>query len=202
MPHTISDFAAQFQGGVRANLFRVSINGPAGGPSFANIEFLCKSTSIPESTVGSIDVPYRGRQLKIPGDRTFAEWTVTVLNDPGWKYRAAFEKWSDKITANSANISALRGTAVYGTGIILHLDRSERIIRRYVITDIFPTSIAAIDLSSDTNDAVEEYVVTFSINGIFSKSTGGLDASRGGLDIDVDISVNAQVGPLSLGLNF
>ena len=195
---TISDFAAHFKGGVRANLFRVDIEGPE---FFNNLHFFCKGASIPASTIGSIDVPYRGRQLKVPGDRTFEPWTVTILNDPSWRYRAAFEKWSDKITANSANISALRGTSVYGTGTVLHLDRSENVIRRYVLTDIWPSSIAVIDLTTDANDAVEEYTVEFQVNGVFSKSTGGLDASSGGLDIDVDLSVNAQVGPISIGLN-
>ena len=198
MPHTISDFAAQFQGGVRSNLFRVSITGPE---DFSNIEFLCKGAGIPASTIGSIDVPYRGRQLQVPGDRTFEPWTVTILNDPAWRFRAAFETWSHKITGNNANISSLRGTAVYGTGTVLHLDRSNNVIRRYVMTDIFPTNVSAIELASETNDAVEEYTVEFQVNGIFSKSTGGLDASSGGLDIDVDLSINASVGPLNLSLN-
>ena len=198
MPHTISDFAAQFQGGVRANLYRVSITGPE---DFSNLEFLCSGVSIPGSTIATIAVPYRGRQLQVPGDRTFEAWTITMFNDPNWRFRAAFEKWSDKITGNSANISALRGTAVYGTGTVLHLDRSENVIRRYVLTDIWPSSIAVIDLTTDANDAVEEYTVEFQVNGVFSKSTGGLDASSGGLDIDVDLSVNAQVGPISIGLN-
>ena len=198
MPHTISDFAAQFQGGVRANLYRVSITGPE---DFSNIEFLCKGVSIPASTIGTIAVPYRGRQLQVPGDRTFEPWTVTILNDPSWRFRAAFETWSHRITGNNANISSLRGTDVYGTGTVLHLDRSERVIRRYVMTDIWPSSIASIELTSDANDAVEDYAVEFQINGVFSKSTGGLDASSGGLDIDVDLSVNASIGPISIGLN-
>jgi hypothetical protein len=198
MPHTISDFAAQFQGGVRSNLFRVNITGPE---DFSNIEFLCKGVSIPASTIGTIAVPYRGRQLQVPGDRTFEPWTVTILNDPSWRFRAAFETWSNKITGHSANVSDLRGTAVYGTGTVLHLDRSGEVIRRYVMTDIFPTSIAAIELTSDANDAVEEYTVEFQVNGVYSKSTGGLDAGRQGLEVDVDLSVNAQVGPISIGLN-
>ena len=198
MPHTISDFAAQFQGGVRANLYRVSITGPE---DFSNLEFLCSGVSIPGSIIGTIAVPYRGRQLQVPGDRTFEPWTITMFNDPNWRFRSAFEKWSDKITGNSANISSLRGNSVYGTATVLHLDRSERVIRRYVLTDIFPTSIAAIELASATNDEVETYTVEFQVNGVFSKSTGGLDATSGGLDIDVDLSVNASIGPISIGLN-
>ena len=155
---------------------------------------------------------YDDNNITIEGecDLAYSEDVATKYQSLGWstvtvadandlaEIRAAFEKWSDKITANSANVSALRGTAVYGTGTVLHLDRSEKVIRRYVLEQIFPTSIAGIDLTSDGNDTVEEYTVGFAVNGIFSKSTGSLDASKGGLDIDVDLSINATVGPLSL----
>ena len=197
---TISDFAAHFRGGVRPNLFRVDIEGPE---FFNNFHFFCKGAAIPASTVGVIAVPFRGRQLQVPGDRTFEPWTVTVLNDVDWQHRTAFENWSHRITAYSANVSNFDSgdLGYYGRATVIHLDRSGNVVRRYVLEDIFPSSVAAIDLTSDGNDAVEEYAVEFQINGVFSKSTGGLDATSGGLDIDVDLSVNATVGPISIGLN-
>ena len=200
MPNTISQFAQQFRGGVRPNLFRVQITGKP-GPVGESFEFHCKGASIPASTIGSIDVPYMGRQLKVPGDRTFEEWTVTVLNDVNWAHRSNFERWSDNITANAGNFSRLRGESVYGTGIVLHLDRSGNTIRRYTLQDIFPTSIGAIDLTMDGNDTVEEYTVGFAVNGVQSMATGGFDATAGGLGLDVQVSANAQVGPVNLGLN-
>jgi len=200
MARTISEFASEFRGGVRPNLFRVQIFGQP-GPVGTNFEFHCKGASIPASTIGAIDVPYMGRQLKVPGDRTFEEWTVTVLNDVNWAHRANFERWSDNITANAGNVSRLRGESVYGTGIVLHLDRSGNTIRRYTLQNIFPTSIAAIDLTSDANDTVEEYTVGFAVNGVQSLATGGFDATAGGLGIDVAASVNAAIGPVNINAN-
>ena len=192
MPNTISQFAAQFKGGVRPNLFRVQVFGKPG--PIGNFEFHCKGASIPASTIGAIDVPYMGRQLKVPGDRTFEEWTITVLNDVNFANRANFERWSDRITANAGNFSRLRGESVYGTGIVLHLDRTGNTIRRYSLQDIFPTSIGAIDLTMDGNDTVEEYTVGFAVNGVQSLATGGFDSSGGGIGFDVQASVNFPFG--------
>ena len=196
MPRSINDFAKEFQGGVRPNLFRVNIFGSPG--PVGNFEFHCKGAQIPASTIGAIDVPYMGRQLKVPGDITFEEWTVTVLNDVNWANRANFERWSDNITANAGNFSRLRGTRVYGRGVVLHLDREGKTIRRYSLQDIFPTSIGAIDLTMDGNDTVEEYTVGFAVNGVQSLATGGFDGGTGGLDLDVQVSANAQVGPFNV----
>ena len=104
MATNIHDFKQSFKGGVRPNLFRCNITHAVGIP---RIEFLCKAAQIPSSTVGNIDVPFRGRQLKVPGDRTFADWTVTVLNDPQFAIRAAFEEWSARITHHAVNVSTL-----------------------------------------------------------------------------------------------
>ena len=91
MATNIHDFKQSFKGGVRPNLFRCNITHAVGIPQ---LEFLCKAAQIPSSTVGNIDVPFRGRQLKVPGDRTFADWTVTVYNDGGWVARSNIENWN------------------------------------------------------------------------------------------------------------
>ena len=197
MPTSISEFASQFKGGVRPNLFRVQIFGKPG--PIGNFEFHCKGASIPASTIGAIDVPYMCRQLKVPGDRTFEEWTVKVLNDVNWANRANFERWSDNITANAGNQSRLRGEQVYGRAVVLHLDRSGNTIRRYTLQDIFPTSIAAIDLTMDGNDTVEEYTVGFAVNGVQSLATGGFDATAGGFGVDVNASINFPFGNVTIG---
>ena len=134
---TISDFAAHFRGGVRPNLFRVDIEGPE---FFNNFHFFCKGAAIPASTVGVIAVPFRGRQLQVPGDRTFEPWTVTVLNDVDWQHRTAFENWTHRITAYSANVSNFDSgdLGYYGRATVIHLDRSGNVVRRYVLEDIFP----------------------------------------------------------------
>jgi hypothetical protein len=193
---TISDFKNNFQGGVRPNLFQVVINAPVFGAM--DLRFLGKSTSIPSSTIGNIDVPYRGRQLKVPGDRTFADWTVTILNDTDWRNRTHIEEWMNAITNHSQNRSTL-GTNVYGNASISQLDRSGGVIRTYRVQDIYPTEAAAIELAMDSNDAVEEFAVTFAINN-FTVDGSGLDGSTTN-GIDVSISGSVNIGGVSIGVN-
>ena len=197
---SISDFAAHFKGGVRPNLYRVDILGPE---FFINFHFFCKGAPIPASTVGAIDVPYRGRQLKVPGDRTFEEWTVTVLNDVDWQHRSAFENWSHRITAHSANVSDFDSddTGYYGDATVLHLDRSGTVIRRYVLQDIFPTSVAAIDLTSDGNDTVEEYTVGFAVNNVIIDGQG-IDGKRSSSGFDISVGGKIDIGEFSVGFQF
>ena len=62
-----------------------------------NARFLVKAAALPSSTVAPIDIPFRGRILKIAGDRTFETWTITVMNDTSFNIRSAFEKWMNFI---------------------------------------------------------------------------------------------------------
>ena len=198
MATTISDFASNFRGGVRPNLFRVDIQGAP--ESFNDFHFFCKGAPIPASTLTAIPVPFRGRQLQVPGDRTFEEWTITVLNDPRWQHRSAFENWSNRINAHGANVSDFGSDDVgyYGMAIVMHLDRSGQVIRRYTLEDIFPTTIAAIDLTSDANDTVEEYTVSFAVNNVLIDSQG-TDGSASGSGFDISVGGNINIGGFSIG---
>ena len=198
MATTISDFASNFKGGVRPNLFRVEI---VGAPEqFPDFHFFCKGAPIPASTLTAIPVPFRGRQLQVPGDRTFEEWTITVLNDTNWQHRSAFENWSNRINAHSGNVSDFEIDSVdfYGKALVMHLDRRGKVIRRYVLEDIFPTTIAAIDLTSDANDAVEEYTVSFAVNNVRMDSSGSDGSSSGG-GFDISLGGNINIGGFNIG---
>ena len=97
----INDFKAKLAGGgARANQFKVTMPFPGYsqvGGEIEELAFLCKITQLPAMTVGPITVPFRGRQIKIAGDRTYADWTISVLNDTNFKLRNAFERWSNGI---------------------------------------------------------------------------------------------------------
>ena len=176
---SLQGFSAQLRRGVsRPNLFQVSLN-PNGGatlgggvlgpqePGAQMLSFLCKGTQIPASTIGVIPVPFRGRQMKIAGDRTFADWTITVINDHDWELRHQFDLWSNRINNLQSNFSA-RGSAApsvenYMTdGTINHLGRDGEITATYILKGCWPSEVAAIDLSYDSTDAVEEFTVTLS----------------------------------------
>ena len=126
--------------------------------------FLVKAANIPASTVGVIEVPYRGRTLKIAGDRTFEPWTVTVLNDKGFALRSKFEEWSTKIQALQQNLQQARVIAEYQSdAVVRQYDRQGATVRSYQFVGIWPSNISAIDLAWDSNDTAEEYTVEFQV---------------------------------------
>lgn len=126
--------------------------------------FLVKAANIPASVVGVVDVPYRGRMLKIAGDRTFEPWTVTVLNDQSFKFRAFFESWSSNIQALQQNYQNANTIADYqASAKVRQLDRKGNVVRTYKFEGIWPSNIGAIELDWGNNDTPEEYTVEFQV---------------------------------------
>ena len=192
MATSIHDFSSRFKGGVRANLFNCRITTPNRG-GLADFEFHCKGTSMPASAVGNIDVPYRGRQLKVPGDRTFADWTVTVFNDRGMYIRGVFEEWMAKLQDHWENKQDM-SMSPYGQASVTQLKRDGGSERTYRITSLYPTEVAAIDVAWDSNDAVEEYSVTFAVNhwvaGPGTVSTASGSDPKFGIEVRADSEGN------------
>ena len=69
----IDDFKSKLTGGgARSNLFKVTVNYPSFVEGDVELtSFLCKASVMPDSTINEIAVPFRGRQLKMAGDRVF-----------------------------------------------------------------------------------------------------------------------------------
>ena len=160
----IEDFKAKLAGGgARPNLFKVTLAWPGGrGPDTNNVSFLIKGATLPSSVIGTIPLKFRGRELKIAGDRTFETWTITVINDTDMSIRNAFEKWMQLINTHDSNTSAYTGRNALGYGVQMQvdqLDRAERVTKTYTFVDAFPCNISAIDLNYDTTDAIEEFTV-------------------------------------------
>ena len=125
---------------------------------------LAKAANIPASTVGVIDVPYRGRVLKIAGDRTFEPWTVTILNDAGFALRSKFEAWSTNIQALQQNLQNTSSPGEYcADAIVRQFNRQGAVAKSYKFHQIWPSNISAIDLAWDSNDTPEEYTVEFQV---------------------------------------
>ena len=188
---TITGFKERLAGGgARPNLFEVEIpNFPSEIQSFwstgagqeaETFKFLCKTAALPASNVSPIDIPFRGRILKVAGDRTFDVWTVTVINDEDFKLRTAFEQWMNQISkldnATGATNPSSYMTDAYvhqlgrGAGVVNSTNNSSdgngtgiTPLRSYKFYDIFPTSVSAIDLSYDSSDTIEEYTVEFQV---------------------------------------
>ena len=163
MPN-IDDFKTKLiGGGARANLFEVKLEWPGAGSSDKNdASFLIKAASLPASTIGEIDLPYRGRMLKIAGDRTYDKWTVTVINDNNMKIRTAMEEWMNLINNNVSNTSGSFSPLDYYRDLrITQLDRKEQKGKSYRFVGAYPTSVSAIEMNYETNNAIEDFTVEF-----------------------------------------
>ena len=161
----IDDFKAKLKGGgARPNLFKATINFPTYALGDVEItSFMCKAAQLPGSIMGIIEIPFRGRQLKIAGDRTFETWSPTILNDTDFVVRNAMERWMNGINAHSAN-TGLVAPADYSADLIVEqLDRDEAVLKKYNFRGCFPTNVSAIDLAYETNDAIEEFTVEFQV---------------------------------------
>ena len=188
----IADFKAQLiGGGARPNQFRVELAFPsyvtAGVIAGQRAQFLCKAAQLPAATIEDIPVQYRGRAVHFAGERTFAPWTVTVINDTTFNIRNAFEIWSNGIQ-NLTTSNGRTNPRDYQVDLNVHqLDRNGAIIKSYKFVDAYPTNIGAIGLSFDTTNAIEEFEVEFTYN-YWSSNT----ASASG--VGVNVSVDTPIG--------
>jgi hypothetical protein len=164
MPN-INDFKSRLRGGgARANQFKVTLPFPgyaSVGGETSDLAFLCSATALPGQTVGQVAIPFRGRVLNIAGDRTFEPWTITVLNDTDFKLYRAFERWMNGINNMTDNEGIANPADYQVDGFVDHLDRNGSTLKSYTYRGLFPTALAGIDLNYATNDAIEEFSVTF-----------------------------------------
>ena len=164
----ISDFKSKLTGGgARPNLFEVELAFPQAvaieNDVLQKSRFLVKAAALPASTISPIEVPFRGRILKIAGDRTFETWTITVLNDVDFVIRSAFEKWMNIINSME-DATGVQNPDEYQKDAKVHqLDRDGGILRSYKFWDIFTTNISTIDLSYETTDTLEEFTVEMQV---------------------------------------
>ena len=183
---TLSQFKSRLAGGgARPNLFEVSI------PSFPSsvvdvwgsgddgengtFKFLCESAALPASNVANIDVPFRGRMLKVAGDRTFDTWTVRIINDEDFRLRTAFERWANVLSKLDDATGVTNPSSYMTDAYVQQLGRGatafagtnsggqSSVLRTYKFFDIFPTTISEIALDYSSTDEIEKFEVTFQV---------------------------------------
>ena len=189
--NNVSNFLSVIGQGVKPNMFNVNIEFPtalsaaiditgddivasalgAGGTadngSVELTSILCKSAALPGSNLGVIEVPFRGRTVKIAGDRTFDTWTATFFNDKNFKIRALFEAWANLINTHEGNTSELflpnQAEGYMANLYVSQLEKDQKdggsSLRTYKLHHCFPTNVSAIDLAYDSNDQIEEFSV-------------------------------------------
>ena len=202
----ISDFISSVGQGVKPNMFQVELFFPASAigagddkakPSVEDerlTNLLCKSAALPASNIGVIEVPFRGRTVKIAGDRTFDTWSPTFIVDKQMTTRALFERWMESINGHAGNTADLitpDNSSGYTSDILVHqLEKGSEpnnaaYIRTYKLWYAFPTNVSQIDLAYDSNDQIEEFSVEFQYSYWTTESTS--NSPRSGLPVEADI---------------
>ena len=183
---TISDFKSRLSGGgARPNLFEVELAFPDAvaveDEVLQKSRFLVKAAALPASNIAPIEIPFRGRILKIAGDRTFETWTITVINDTDFVIRSAFEKWMNTINKMDNATGLVDPKDYQKDAVVKQLDRDGSELRSYKFWDIFPTNVSTIDLSYETTDTIQEFTVELQVQ--WWEAYKGTSNSAGGESI-------------------
>lgn len=169
MAFSISEFKSQglIYGGARPALFSIAMGSPPGlsldTNSMKKMEFTARASSLPESSVEAIQVPYFGRKIKVAGDRTFGDWRITVMNDEDFSVRAMMELWSNALNAHVKNLRAenLDNEQYKASMNVIQYGKDGFAIREYELIGAFPTAIDAMDLDWDNANQIQTFNVTF-----------------------------------------
>ena len=165
MAFSIEEIKSQLTfGGARQSLFQVQFFNPANSVADIKVPFLARAASLPASNLGTIQVPYFGRFIKLAGDRTFEAWSVTVINDEDFLIRNALEEWMNSINAHAANVrnaGAVAPSSYSVDAYVTQYGKDGTAIKSYTFVGLFPVDVAPIDLDWGSNDSIEEYAATF-----------------------------------------
>ena len=167
----VLQFQQKIRGAVRPNLFSVFHKFPSvGGLNVGEKDlptYLCKSAALPASTVGTVELPFRGRVIKVPGDRTFESWTATFYMDDAFELRGAYEKWVELTNTVDANTAAGNISDILKDITVTQMDKfggsatGFKNIREYKLISAFPVSVSQVSIAYDNNDSYEEFDVEF-----------------------------------------
>ena len=157
--------SALTNGGARPNQFAVQRSFPtyvAGQAiAVARAPFLVSVAELPGQTVNPAVVQYRGREVKFVGDRVYAPWTITVLNDAEMSVRAAMEQWMAGMEDYASKIVRNQPSEYQKDADIFQLDRNGNILKSYKLVNAFPVDISPVGLDFGANDQISSFTVTF-----------------------------------------
>lgn len=177
MAFNINEFKSQLTGGgARANLFQVQILNPVDPSADFKAPFMIKTAQLPPSVVGSFTVPYFGRQIKYAGDRTFADWAVTIINDEDFLVKNAMEAWMNAINSHDSNTRSLPGDYKSQAQITQYSKNGDP-IRTYIFEGMYPVGIDGVAMDWSSNDAIQEFGVTFAYDFWKVEGTTGISTT-------------------------
>ena len=157
--------SALTNGGARPNQFAVQMSFPtyvAGAQlAVARAPFLISVAELPGQTVNPAIVQYRGREVKFVGDRIYAPFTMTVLNDAEMSIRTGLEQWMGGMEDYAGKFGRLQPSEYQRDLQVFQLDRNGNALKSYNIVNAFPVDLSPVGLDFGANDQISSFTVTF-----------------------------------------
>lgn len=157
--------AALTNGGARPNQFAVQLSFPtyvgSAAASVAKSPFLVTVAELPGQTINPSSVFYRGREVVFAGDRTFAPYTITVLNDAELSIRTSLEQWMNGIEDLSNKTGRLNPVEYQRDIDVFQLNRNGNLLKSYKLINAFPIDISPVVLDFNANDQISSFAATF-----------------------------------------
>ena len=157
--------SALTNGGARANQFAVQLSFPtyvgAQSIAVARAPFLVNIAELPGQTINPAIVQYRGREVKFAGDRIYAPWTITILNDAEMSIRNGIEQWMGGMEDYATKTGRLQPSEYQRDLEVYQLDRNGNILKSYKLANAFPVDLSPVALDFGANDQISQFTVTF-----------------------------------------
>lgn len=193
MATSIDSFRAALIGGLaRTSQFRVDLAFPTvvtGGSAAAQVgQFLCKASALPESNMGKVSAFYHGREVKLPSNREYPDWSITIYNDTNFLLRNSFEKWVEKLEASADMSGLIRPSDYMADMSVTQLDRNSKEVKTYKMIGVWPTIVSNIELDMEGSNP-ETFTVTLAVQRWESQGI-----TDGGSGFGVNTSVSTPFG--------
>jgi hypothetical protein len=170
--------ASLTNGGARTNQFAVQLSFPtyvSGAATAINrAPFLVTAAELPGQTVNPAIVFYRGREVKLAGDRTFQPFTFNVINDSDFSIRTAIEQWMNGLDNLIDKTGKLTPSEYQRDMQVYQLDRNGKILKEYRLLGTFPVDLGPVALDFGQNDQISSFQVQFQYQ-TFTVSNNPLD---------------------------
>jgi len=153
----LSDFKNTVGRGTRPNRYTVDMSIPTNGRLLtAEVSAL----ALPDSNLPSIQIPFRGRILKLPGDRRYSAWTFTVYdtNDGLWN---DLHSWSNEINNHETNETPYEFSKHNVNWTINHYNlNGDTVLKKVMLHNCWPTIISPFELQYGAMDQLSQFSCT------------------------------------------
>ena len=126
---------------------------------------LVKTTTLPSTTIGNVEIPYQGRKINIPGDRAApADMSMTIIYNQGSGYNIhkyfhdAMNEIQPSDETGVSHMDLLNNTV--SIGVKDPENPAGGILHEYKLFGVIPINIGAVEISHETTDALVTFDVT------------------------------------------